>query len=770
MGKRRQQQQSPAQGVTPKAGHPGSHAWLVAALMAVVVVIAGVFALQSHDASMPQPVPDKAGTPASADAAPPTHVGSQACAACHTREMAAWRGSHHDLAMQEANERTVLGDFSGARFDYAGITSTFFRRDGAFFVNTDGPDGRLHDYAIQYTFGVTPLQQYLIALDGGRLQALSIAWDSRPKAQGGQRWFHLYPGERITHTDELHWTRRAQNWNHMCAECHSTGLAKNYNAGQRGYRTTWQEINVACEACHGPGSRHVAWAQGTRAGADDGKGLVARLDERRGMRWRINEQTGNAARSTPLGSHTEIEGCARCHSRRSQLFGDYRHGPLMDTHLPVPLREDLYHADGQIQDEVYEYGSFLQSRMYQAGVTCSDCHDPHSLKTRAAGNTLCTQCHLDTKYDTDRHHFHRAGTQGSSCVDCHMPAKNYMVVDPRRDHSFRIPRPEQSARLGTPNACTGCHKERAPAWAAAQLRKWYGHDPQGLQDYAEALHAARGGAADADARLSGLLKAQDQPAIARATAAEELARRSGPGTFDALAAALTDVEPMVRVAALGALQGLPPAQRWQFAHPLLSDPTRAVRMQAGALLADVPAGQLPPQPRAALTGAINEYLTAQNNNADQPDAQVNLGILYGASGDAMRAEQAYRTAIELDPDWIPAYANLADLYREMNRDTEGERVLRTALARQPHAAALHHSLGLLKVRQKDMPAALAALRESVALAPDDARFGYVYAVALHSAGQTREAIRVADAALKRTPGDTSLQALRAELQAPAQDR
>ncbi len=193
-------------------------------------------------------------------AAAPTIVGSAACGGCHQSEMAAWRGSQHALAMQAATAQTVLGNFDDASFTHAGLTSRFFRRDGGFFVSTDGPDGKLAEFQIRYTFGVYPLQQYLIAFPDGRLQALGIAWDARPKDRGGQRWFHLYPDRTLHAGDPLHWTGIDQTWNFMCAECHVTELHKNYDAAGNTYATTWAEIGVGCEACHGPGSAHVAWA------------------------------------------------------------------------------------------------------------------------------------------------------------------------------------------------------------------------------------------------------------------------------------------------------------------------------------------------------------------------------------------------------------------------------------------------------------------------------------------------------------------------------
>src|SRR5271167_2102145 len=380
---------------------------------------------------------------ATADPAPGAYVGEAVCAGCHAKEAEAWRGSHHALAMQIAKDGTVLGDFNDARLTDYGVTSHFFRRDGKYFVNTDGHDGKLADFAIKYTFGVYPLQQYLIEFPDGRLQALSIAWDARPKTEDGQRWFHLYPDEPIRHDDPLHWTGLAQNWNFRCAECHSTDVHKNYDAADDRYHTTWSDIDVACEACHGPGLRHVAWAR--HHNADTDKGLVVIFREHDEASWTIDPATGNARRSGLQPLRTELETCGLCHSRAAELSEDWRPGhSLSDTHLVALLEPGLYYADGQIQDEVYEYGSFRQSKMFSKGVTCTDCHESHSLKLRASGDGVCLQCHMAAKYETATHNFHDKVSPPIACISCHMPSRTYMVVHVRHDHSLRIPRPDRS--------------------------------------------------------------------------------------------------------------------------------------------------------------------------------------------------------------------------------------------------------------------------------------------------------------------------------------
>jgi len=692
-----------------------------------------------------------------------TYVGARACAGCHAQEHAAWANSDHARAMQVASETTVLGDFADRRFAYGAITSTFFRREGRYMVRTGGPDGKLADFEIKYTFGVRPLQQYLIELPGGRLQALSIAWDARPREAGGQRWFHLYPNEKIDFRDELHWTRRQQNWNYMCADCHSTNVRKNYDSTAGRYATTWSEISVACEACHGPGSRHVAWAGATRPGqkydAKESKGLTVLLRERRGVQWAIDPGSSNAKRSAPRTTALELGVCAQCHARRSQISSDYAAGlPFLEHYLPALLTPPLYWSDGQQRDEVYSWGSFLESRMHAAGVTCSDCHEPHGQKLRAPGNQVCAQCHAPAKYDVATHHFHRAGGRGAECAGCHMPATRYMLVDPRHDHSLRVPRPDQSLALGVPNACTRCHADRKPEWAAAKMQTWYGHDAAGYQRFAEAFHAAEAGAGAAARQLAAISRDPLQPAIVRASALAQFPRElaRSPAGVDAVKQALGDPDSLVRRAAVTALESLPPEQRSALAAALLSDPARLVRIEAARVLAVVRPETLDQAARAAYERAAAEFVAVQRTNDDRPESRTNLGTYFATRGRVTAAETEFRAALELDPTFVPAYVNLADLYRAEQREPDVRRVLAEGLTAVPDDASLHYALGLALVRAQRTAEGFTHIERAAARAPDNMRFVYTYAVSLHSAGKAREAIAVLEKALRRRPNDRDL--------------
>ena len=689
-------------------------------------------------------------------------VGRESCIQCHQAEHKQWQGSHHDLAMDRATDQTVLGDFNDAELTHLGVTSRMFKKDGKFFVNTEGPDGKLADFEVKYVFGVDPLQQYMVEFDRppdmpeneiARLQVLRISWDTHKK-----RWFHLDPPdvqEKLDPSDDLHWTGVAQRWNNMCADCHSTNLKKNFDVATKTYHTTFSEIDVSCEACHGPGSLHVKLAQS------------------KSLFWDRNRGYALASLKGPKNQINEIQACAPCHSRRRVVTGGYTAGcNYYDYFANELLPASIYRADGQIEDEVYEYGSFLQSKMYHKGIRCSDCHNPHSGKLMFEGNKACTSCHQHPagKYDGFNHHRHPEGSRGASCVECHMPETTYMAVDPRRDHSLRVPRPDLSVKYNTSNACTGCHvRDKAlpgatarsktedlkklfdrqdlqeyagwlraaeqgdqavksrlaevDLWADEQLTKWYGPNRKRDPHYAEALHAARNMLPEAPKKLVDLLKNKTFPAIARATAALELGAYAEPNSdvTQALRDVLSDNDPQVRAAAVASLQSASNDELFTSLVPLLKDPRRLVRTEAARVLSRFPETDFRGENRQALKRAIDECIAGAAVDNDRAAGHLMLGILYENLNEFQKAEEAYRTAMRVEPSAMGPRTNLASLY---DRQLEEAQQRIQSLAQSGNQAAAMEQIELISrlqgeanhLRQEE----LGLLERDARLAPDNA--------------------------------------------------
>ncbi|MCX5496247.1 tetratricopeptide repeat protein [Kaistia dalseonensis] len=738
----------------------GATALAVGVLTAGLIALGGVLFVQDSAAEVAGAPLGPGGIGALTSMAPAGFVGSAACANCHAVETRDWLSSRHAHAMSRATPETVLGDFGGPRIEHKGSSARFFRDGPRYMVETDGASGRRETFEITDTFGVYPLQQYLVTFPDGRRQALPFAYDTRPAAQGGERWFHLYPDQMITASDPLHWTGAMQNWNFMCAECHSTALRKNYDAAANRFDTSFSEISVGCEACHGPARGHVAWAEGGRSPADTLKGFASVAASRPAPDWSIDPANGSPAAGVSRPAGDEVETCARCHARRGILSEDWQPGqPLTQTHLPSYLSEGLFDADGVMRDEVFNDHSFKQSLMYAKGVICSDCHEPHSAKLRAPGAAVCGQCHQAERFETTAHTGHTPGPNAPDCISCHMPARTYMVVDKRHDHSFRIPRPDLSVALGTTNTCNACHADKTAGWAAAAIERWHGPERKGFQSWAYAFHQARAGEPEARDKLIALATAPAVPAITRATAVAELQAFPSIATEEAVYKALSDPDPLVRIAALQGQAGQSLERRWLRVSPLLSDPVAGVRIEAAQQLADQPLAALTPPDRERLQAAFGAYEAAQRLNADRIEARAALGGFLLRRGDVAGAEAEFLAGLKLEPGAAALSVNLADLYRAEGREQEAQAVLRRSIGIVPDAAGPHHALALSLIRQRNYAEAIDELERAWRLAPEDARYGYVYAVALQSLGRAADSQAVTTEALRHNPNDVDLLSL-----------
>jgi len=650
----------------------------------------------------------------------PQFVGKETCIDCHKLEYDLWMGSDHDLAMDYANDTSVIGDFNNAEFEYKGQIHKFYKRDNKYFVYTEGSDGKIQEYEVKYTFGVHPLQQYLIEFPGGRLQTLPLTWDTISKS-----WYHMaeavYPDEDVDFTNWLHWTNQAQNWNGMCADCHSTNLKKGFDIETQTYNTTWSEIDVSCEACHGPSSEHIKWAN---------------LPE---MVRPQNTNTGLIVQTSNIDNRRYIDLCARCHTRRSSLRDyDFDWMDLLDHMIPELPREPMYFSDGQILEEDYVFGSFSQSRMYMEDVKCNDCHNVHSGKLVLNGNDLCLQCHRSDVYDTYNHHFHKYIGEGSlnvvdefgkeskvgdgaQCINCHMSGRYYMGVDYRRDHSFRVPRPDLSDELRTPNACTQCHANQSNAWAAGYLKKWYGKSTN--PHYGIALAAGTNMLPGALDKLINLTTDDLYPVIVRATALSILGENYPDSSTAILKNSLKDIESLIRYTAI---HQYPLYNLDDVADiiPLLNDPVRAVRFEAAIKLSIVPEEQFPEKSKHALQEALHEYKEAMEYSGDFAASQHNLGNYYGNTGNLLSAIEAYKTAIEIDDLFYPAKINLAMIYNQQGENDKAEIVLRDVLQTNPELPDTYYSLGLLLAEQQKYQKAVGMLEKAVELLPDRIRIYY----------------------------------------------
>jgi Tfp pilus assembly protein PilF len=653
--------------------------------------------------------------------------------------------------MQKATPETVLGDFDDVTAKYYKEKVRFTRDGDAFFVEALGADGKRARFPVIYTFGVEPLQQYLVEVEPGRLQSFLFAWDTRPKEQGGQRWFHLQPDEYVEPGDPLHWTGPSYNWNYSCADCHSTAVKKNYDRASKRYSTEYFEINVGCEACHGPGSRHVELAEAEEKELPSRAGFDRHLPAPSSRIWSFGEDKAIATLATSQPSD-EPETCAPCHSRRADLGGDG--DDYHDRYRLAALDELLYFDDGQIKDEVYVYGSFLQSKMHAAGVVCSDCHDGHSTKLQAEGNALCSRCHRADVYDDSKHHFHEPGTAGSLCTDCHMPQRTYMVMDDRADHRFGLPRPALAASIGAPDACTGCHSKKSAEWAEDHIEKHF--QTRADDTFAEVLHAARMQRPEGEPGLVELVAIGTAPAIVRATALLELRNLASPALPALLMRAGRDPSPIVRRTVAVAARELPPEQREEVVRELLRDPVRTVRIEAVAALLGIHAGRWSAIDRAALKAATAEYIEARAFNADRGEGLVDLAHVALLVGDVQNAERNLREALDIDPTFTAAYVNLADLYRSQQRDEEAEAVLREGLKAAADRGSVEFALGLTLIRLERRSEAMGHLRSAHEIRPEVIRFGYVYAVAQFDQGQKAASLKTLGGIRQRYPANREI--------------
>lgn len=623
------------------------------------------------------------------------YVGDGQCIACHKDTVELWKGSDHDLAMQIANKSTVLGDFNNISLTLDGVGYFFTKEENEFIVKVKEIDGSQVTYKISYVFGVTPLQQYISDFEKGKKQVLRVTWDVIDK-----KWYHQYPGDEVSPHDWMHWTKSSQNWNTMCAECHSTNLQKNYAVEEDAFNTTYSYINVNCESCHGPAEGHVNWANSKQSATDSTAYILP----------------GNS-------QFAQMNMCASCHARRAKLTANMVPGEnFEDQYLLENLSGEFYHGDGQIDGEDYVYGSFVQSKMYHNNVTCTDCHDPHTLKLKEVGNNLCMQCHVP-EYNTPKHSFHPIGSDGAQCINCHMTGVTYMGNDYRRDHSFRVPRPDQSVVYGTPNACNTCHQDKSSQWAADKVVEWYGSERQ--DHFSDALLLSSQPTISKKERkaLDVFINDLNFPAIARATVIDNL-QITETEQYSAILKGLKDTSPRVRFAALQKFRGLSLDDRSSIALQHINDTTRLVRIGTAQLLAGVDLNTFDTGAQAGLKKSRAELEEMLNSSADFSVGRMQLADYFYQSNDIENAIKHYKVALEKDSLLMPVYSNLATCYSIQGNSNEALKVLNLAISKQPEMGRHYYLRALLYFELQQGALAVKDFEQAIKLDPYDTRAMY----------------------------------------------
>ncbi len=655
-------------------------------------------------------------------------MGDKACQSCHKKEWNEWQGSHHGFAMSKANEETVRGDFNNVIIKLKNDTYRFYRENEKYMVEAPGPEGSLKKYQIAYTFGWEPLQQYLVDFGSGKYQVLHTSWDTEE-----EKWFIQFPEEKIKPTDWMHWTKQSMNWNTMCADCHSTNVKQNYISVADSFHTSWDVINVSCEACHGPGYKHIEFMNSKEA----------------------NQATSNDIRkdlNLPLNSSQfeEINTCAPCHSRREKLTNLYIHGDnFLNHYFPNLLHPPEYYPDGQIKDEVFVYGSFLQSKMYTEGVKCTDCHDPHTLKLKdtITDNKLCLNCH-SLSYNTSKHHFHKQNTEASQCINCHMAGRTYMGNDYRRDHSFRVPRPDLSIKFDTPNTCNNCHDNKSAAWSVQAIESWYGTVRN--SSYADKLLKSYGEKATA-LELKKWINDVNQPELVRATLIWYAGQFPTEKSMDILRQALQSEQAIIRASASKAIENLPLNLRQPLLIKAISDSVRAVRLPATRMLAALYINDGVLSKKPFFKKALQEYKEYLNTNKYFPEGQMNRGLYYEQQGKMEKAIEAYQKSLEINPEFNSARINLAYIYNGRSEHDKAEKLLRIVIAQEPKFGQAYYMLGLLLAEQNKFKSATHYFEQASELMPEYSRLFYNWAVALQTQNKSKKAELIYKKAISLEP-------------------
>lgn len=667
----------------------------------------------------------------------------QVCAECHTSAHSDWLKSHHAIANRLIDpEKDAEAFLMQTVTDEGGVTYDLKAEGDSFVISQQEvpdtmPEG--HDAPIAGVIGETPLVQYLVPTGKGRLQTQALTWDPHNK-----EWFNVFEDENRRPTEWGHWSQQGMNWNTNCAFCHMTHFEKNYSMETDEYKSTWLLQTVSCVQCHSGMKEHVEAAK-----------------------------EGNyVAATTQADLQLSMQNCATCHARREEITQNGFHaGEKFFDHyrLTLPDAPGAYFADGQALEEDYVYASFMMSRMGHKGVTCMDCHNPHSGEPilDVPSNALCMRCHgtglnESILIDPIKHSRHAPGSTGNQCISCHMPERTYMVRDPRRDHGFTSPDPRLTIDHGVPNTCNTCHDDQTPEWALKHVDEWYGDTDRRkhVQKRAKALTDAHAGSPEALKQIEALYQ-EEENVYWKTTWMRLMAPNvQDQHVFAFAQEGLKHESPMLREASLTAMT----QRQDQLAtvQAALNDESRLVRNRAAeALLPQFNPDQL----------AFQEWQEYAEMNADRPGGALRRAELALVQGDFSLAKKLVRQAVSFDKENPYLYYDAAILLSRAGDINGALNLLRDARAIDNSIGLLAYSQGLLLAEQGDYNGAQNAFVEAVGLDPDQARWWYNLAMIYAYLGDPQKAMGCISRAIELEPANTDFliyqQQLGAQLQRQA---
>lgn len=632
---------------------------------------------------------------------------SRQCGACHKQQFLEWANSDHAWAFRTIQPKLDAQAFHGQKFDNGVERLLFSTGAQQNRLITDTDSGQT--WIARHALGKTPLVQYLVEAPDGGFHTTEAAWDVHQR-----EWFDVFGNDPRKDGNWGHWRGRGMNWNTQCAWCHMSGFRKNYNTDEDRYHSTWKEPGVTCIQCHEiKDSPDVT--TGCMAGGKEG---------------------------ATLSLQQMHDNCATCHARREELDDQFRVGDCFDDHykLELPTREGIFYANGMQQDEDYCETGLRLSRMGKAGVTCLDCHNPHTgtLKLTQEDNALCLRCHANGSLvgkvkapviDPIKHSPCPPDSKGARCVECHMPESFYMARDPRRDHSFNSPDPQLSIEYGIPNACTKCHRDMSNERAAEIVSRFYEaseNTKKSRQRTRAVCHAWQRQNHFHTDLLAAL--AVEENGAWRATLLELLADCSGyPEVGEAALKHLTDESPLARAAAVRILAERNSSHAWK----ALKDPRRVVRNEAGWSLRQ----NLPKSNQAR-----QESEATARFQADQPPGAMKLARFASEDGRNNEADRWYRKAIQWDPSGIVARHDYALFLSRLGRNHDALTQLETALSLAPEDADLHFKKALCLIELNRTEEGLKSLDKAISLQPQFLRAIYNRAILHHRQGHIEQAI------------------------------